>query len=270
MTTTDDLQSQIERVRLAYAEIAGLRERLAALQTVEQARAEYELLLADVASELDALKQRRDELDLKRRKGALPQHSGEEIVVPPPHPPWRRRQPWNPAAPEPRVTAARGQGANQEARGRLKKLVNRMAYAWRLKGDVQGQINRIADDADRPLGEALALLDLSVFERSAPHEREQEHLARLEEWGAALLEYRERLAGDIDIQETRYRGWLNIWSKWRARASGPEGQARWESFIADTRRDKQAEIEETRAQLARAAAGLGRAEVRRTESEADR
>ncbi|MCP4589480.1 MAG: hypothetical protein GY842_01920 [bacterium] len=137
-------------------------------------------------------------------------------------------------------------------RRQLKKLVNRWAGPWGLEASVLGRINRIADDADRPLGEALVLLDWSVFEDGTrARESEEAHLKRLVEWGEALTEFRDHLAGEIDILETRFRHWLSIWERWRSRRQSPEHERQWDTFIAETRRTKRDEMDRAQGEIAR-------------------
>ncbi len=153
-------------------------------------------------------------------------------------------------------------------RRQLKKLANRWAEPWGLEASVLGRINRIADDADRPLGEALVLLDWSVFEdRTQARESEEAHLRRLVEWGEALAEFRDHLAGEIDILETRFRHWLSIWERWRSRLWSPEQESQWETFIAETRLTKRDEIGRAQSEITQLTREVGELQQRVRERE---
>jgi hypothetical protein len=79
----------------------------------------------------------------------------------------------------------------------------------------------------------------------------EEHLERLKEWRAPLVEYREHLKGDVGALRTRYGPELGRWELWRARDQGPEGRQHWDAFIADTRRAKRDEIARLKDETAR-------------------
>jgi len=238
MSTSQQVQMQLKNIRLAYDAVQQLRARWEALQTVEQARAEYEVLVAEEERRLADLQKHKSELEIQKRR--LTTRTREQEFIDPPSIP-KRRGPIKQSISIPANSPVPTQVA---ARLQLKKLVNRWAYAWGMTASVQGQINRIADDLERPLGEALALLDWSVFaDATRLRETPEAHLARLTEWEEALIVYRDRLAGEIDTQEIRFRRWLPIWECWRIRESSTEGKARWDTFIAETHRAKQAELE---------------------------
>jgi hypothetical protein len=144
----------------------------------------------------------------------------------------------------------------------LKKLVNRWQHAWGLAAALVGQVNRIADDADRPLGQALLLLPWGAYEARVPGETAEAQRARLTEWRDALCEYHGRLAAEIDICETRFHRYLGIWELWLQRHQGAEGQARWAAFLAGKRRANAGEIARLENEVAALAAQLWRAEGR--------
>jgi hypothetical protein len=223
---------------------------------VDQARAEYEALAAKETAELAEKERKKQELDAEwRRRTLVVETLGRDLVSPGSFRPGQAgRRPGGrqevSRRPDVSPSASSGRETILATRRGLKKLVNRWAFTWNLKDDVLGQINRIADDTDRPLGEALVLLDWSLFEgRVYPHESDQAHLDRLTHWSEALAEYRDQLAGDIDTLETRYRRWLGIWEQFKARTS-PDGQARWEAFIAETRQATQRRIDQLNQEIA--------------------
>src|SRR5207245_2635765 len=99
------------------------------------------------------------------------------------------------------------------------------------------------DNVERPIGEAIALLGWNIFEnRMYAWESSQAHLERLIQWHTALREYQAWLVADIHTQEARFPGWLPVWEIWRQREQ-PQGHERWQTFIAQSRHAKQAEIE---------------------------
>jgi hypothetical protein len=172
--------------------------------------------------------------------------------------PDRRRPGMRPFVPSP---ASSGREASLAERRRLKKMVNRWAFRWNLDATRLGQINRIADDAERPLGEALALLRWEQYQTPIPGESGATHLDRLILWREALVEYRDQLAGEVDTLETRYRRWLGIHEQWKARGT-EEGQAAWDLFMSRTRQAMleeikrlDAEIKDLEAQLANPGGG---------------
>jgi hypothetical protein len=129
-----------------------------------------------------------------------------------------------------------------EARNKFKRFLSRH-YQYKLETSVLGQINCIADDVDRPLGEALALLDWSIFEDYADRTdaSDASGLEQLNELGKELQQYRKQLSGKVDMLGLSFRDWLGIWEKWRSREQSPEHSQSWETFIAETQRAKQAE-----------------------------
>jgi hypothetical protein len=240
MTILQDIQARLNEGRPIYDAIQQMHAEWLELQSVDQANTEYARLMNEEDKALEFLTQRKQSLEADKRKLTLPYETIQERPVPRPVS-GHDRSPSH--LPKFRSLAPR---PNREAilatRSQLKKMVNRWAYSWRLEPAVQSQINCIADDPNRPLGEALILLDWSVYEnRALTHENETSHLARLIEWGQALLEYRDQLAAEIDTLKTRFRRVLPIWELWRKRET-VEGRQAWEGHIAEARRIKQGEI----------------------------
>lgn len=242
MTVAPSLQAQLEKIRPVYDEIHQLRQRWEVLQTVDMARIEYQNIIASEDNKVKTLNKQKDILlEEKRRLTSAKEEFDEDFILPdgwqlqPRNTP--RFQPTLASQPQPNREAAIA------ARNRLKKLANRCAKIWGLDTAILGQVNCIADDTDRPIGEALILLDWNVFaDPTLTKASDETHLARLIEWGEALLDYRQHLAGEIDTLETRFRGWLGIWEAWRSRHLSPENQQRWQTLIAETKRAKLDEI----------------------------
>lgn len=265
MDSAAKIEAKLEELHPIHREVREKRQEWQDLQTVEAAKKVRETLLAEEEDKLATLKEQRDNLSQEK----------EQLE--------RQVRPVNFSAPAGNpfpdiVNLARSQtdtsravqtqpvlspDPNEEkmaARRQLKKLIGRLRFRWGLDSDVMGQINRIADDVSRPLGEALALLDWHIYENPL-HRKESadEHLARLEQWGDELMAYRDRLLGEIDIQRTRYKKVLPMWELWRARDQSPEGQAAWMQFIADSRQalmEEQAQVQTTVNQLKAAIADL--------------
>lgn len=255
MTTDEQIEACLQKVRGLLDGIGRLHSELHALQTIEAAQAEYASLLNDSTSVLSALERHKalleEQLRAMEADGAM-DDEGPPLAMAA----GAVRQPsdWRPKSRNvPRRPAAPDHEAAMECRRRLKKLVNRWAYAWRLTGEVVGELNQIADDADRPLGEALVLLDWRIYaERVGPHESGDLHLERLREWQQALEEFRERLASQFDMLETRFRGWRGIGELWSQRERSQEDRVRWTNFIAEQRRlaaEKAAQLQQTTAVL---------------------
>jgi len=240
MTIARDIQARIAEIKPVYDAIQQMRAEWNALQTVEQANAEYLSLTAKEDKELDDLTRKIQGLEAEKRKLTVARENISERFAPVPNPvlppPIPRKPSIRPVA---HLAVLPDREATLAVRRRLKKMVNRWVNSWQLGSDVQGQINRIADDLNRPLGEAVALLDWSVFEdRTRTRESEAAHLDRLNEWGQALVDYRDHLTGEINTLKTRFRDVLPIWKLWYARL---EALQRWETAIAETRAAKQRE-----------------------------
>jgi hypothetical protein len=238
-------EERLSGLRLDYDAVHALRGRREELSTVEQARAAYESVVADETRVLDALRRRKESLEREwGRRIRAPAEPGPE--------PWL--VPWQPTgvpSPSPRpapLPRPPRPDAGQRLRRRLTLLINQHRYVWPLTPAVLGQVNQIAEDNDRPLGEALALLPWEAFAGQAG-ESEEAYLERLAEWGKALAAYRHRLEADVEVQQARLGGWLGIWQLWRAQ-EGPEGQQRWEAFLAGKRRSLEEEAEGLRGEIA--------------------
>jgi len=234
VTTDKDIQARLETIRLVYDKIQQIRDRWDDLQTVETARADYESLIAKEFSELGKLKKAKVEWQTKLRRQEMPRSEFK---------PWETEfRPRGPIPPLPPPPPPPNEETILATRRRFKKFFNRYAHSLHLNTGVLGKINCIAEDIDRPLGEALALLEWHVFQVRTRRESNEDYLVRLAEWDEALVKYHAWLAGEIDTLETRFRRWMNIWELWRERDVGDKSKAQWETFIDETRRALREEI----------------------------
>lgn len=244
MTTADEISARLTEFHLVYEGIHTRRSELKDLQQAEQAQAEYKSATSKFDRELAELAEAKSDLEIELRKQRIREESGETSFRPPPPP--VVFQPRADPAPfledKPEVTVA-PQAARKGPRLELQKLVGKYGRLWKLSTEIRGSINRIAEDPGRPLGEALSLLEWSTFENQIKHrETEADHLKRLDEWGQALVEYRDWLDGEIDMLLTKYRRVLPIMKAWVSRDTA-EGQERWNQQIAATLAAKETELE---------------------------
>jgi hypothetical protein len=234
-----DLTRSLDEARLVYDELARLQARAVALKTVDDARIAYDALLNGETRAIADLKRDRDALLDEQRRRRVRTAQIEAAAPPPPRVagrPVTSGPAPNDAAPE---RPPRLQGADRRT---LKKLVSRWQFAWSLAPEVVAQVNSIADDAGRPLGEALALLEWRLYESRIPGESPESHVARVHEWRDVLTAYLDHLRAEIATTETRYRNVLAIWERWSNAQAGEEGRKEWDRFIAATRTQKANEI----------------------------
>ncbi len=241
MNITPSLETRLAKIRLIWDEIHHLRKRSEILQSVEQACCEYQQAIASEEHQITALKQEKNYLLEEKRRLIQAQNEFDDSFI---RPSWPLKPIINPhSTPSLSSDFQPNQESAMAARNRLKKLANRWAKHWALDNVVLGLVNRIADDRERPMGEALILLNWNVFAQSTPTERTQEaHLIRLVEWEEALIDYQHHLSGEIDTIETRFRGWLAIWEQWRVRDQSSENYQRWETLLKQTKQAKLKEI----------------------------
>lgn len=253
------LDAKLREIADLRARIGGLRARWDELQTVEAAVAEYNGLLIEETRSVERAQARieglREALDRYARPDDDVDDGGEVIRRPDPTPAARvpaRAAVLPPAAAQ---AVADRQQPSLEARARLQRLVGRFAFRWGLSRAAQGQINRIAEAVDRPLGEALILLDERAF--AEPLDRREsaaDHLARLDEWGGALAEYRARLEREVEARESGVCRSVAIWERWRAAQHSADGRRAWEAFIAESRRSARERVAEYEREADRLAA----------------
>ncbi len=232
---TPEREALLADLRPIYDAIGAARSRLLDLRTVELARAAFEQLLAADADELERVRQRKRDLERPRVRQRVEPNPDDWL---PPEPRVATPQTRTPRpSPPPLPPVAPKEPPGRQERLRLKRLVNRWAFAWGLDADRQGEVNRILDDEARPTGEVLALLEWRTYvEPLSTGEGEAAHQVRLQEWGTALREYRERLGQELEMVENRYRSWLGVWELWRTRERGSAEDGRWLAFVADKRR----------------------------------
>jgi hypothetical protein len=230
-----DVARSLAEARPVYDELARLQARVAALRTVEDARLAYDALLHDDTRAIADVRRDRDTLALEQRRRRL---TIAPVAPPPPRPKPR------PLAATPGDTAPTEPPPRLQTpdRRKLKKLVSRWQFAWALDPGIIAQVNSIADDTDRPLGEALALLEWRLYETPIPGESTDGHAARVREWREILAAYAEHLRADIDTTETQYRSLLAIWERWSNARASDDGRAEWNRFIDATRAQKRSEL----------------------------
>jgi hypothetical protein len=249
-----DLVRSLADTRVVYDELARLQARAVALKTVDDARIAYDALLDRETREIADLRRDRDALLDEQRRQRVRTARVEAAAPPPP------RVAARPTAPVPvpnDVAPARPPRLQSPDRRTLKKLVSRWQFAWSLTPEVVAQVNSIADDAGRPLGEALALLEWRLYESRIPGESPENHAARIHEWRDVLATYLEHLRAEIATTETRYRNVLAIWERWSNAQAGEDGRAEWDRFIEATRAQKAFEIGALSAEVAALREALG-------------
>jgi predicted nuclease with TOPRIM domain len=250
MTLQEQIASRLNEFSDVYGEIATLQKQLSVLQQAEQAQAQYSEETNHLEEEIRRLNLRYKELEAPQQKiksatagirAFRVPSTGTARLDPERVSPARNTAPIHPG----------NQLLLQSGRTQLKKLVARWGTVWKLTQDTHGQINRIADDLNRPLGEALALLEWTAFaEPIGTSETDEAHLERVEVWGTALVEFRERLRGEIDMLKTRYRLVMPILDAWITRDT-ESGRLSWENQIAETNAAKEKEVERLRLEIAR-------------------
>jgi hypothetical protein len=232
VSPADTARARLEALRPVYDAVRDLQGRRDELQSVAQARAACEALLAGESAARDELRRRKEELqdavrratDPRREEGPAPWEFNAAAHTPW-QPPPRRVAP--PRPPRPPI--------GQWVRDQLRVLVNAHQFAWKLDPGLLGRINRIADSTDRPLGEALALLPWEAF--AAPgFGGESAHRTRLAEWREALEQYLAALEADVEFLEQQTEGWAGIARLWRERDRGPDEQDRWKTYLDERRR----------------------------------
>ncbi|GAA6617734.1 hypothetical protein [Scytonema sp. NUACC26] len=229
----------LDEIHPIYVKIQSLTHELESYLTIEQARDEYNKSIAEEDSQLATLAAQKSKLEAEVRilNTSRLKHKPIQPLKLDKSDQSKLQQPVI-ITPKPKDKSSQKKPGT-EARDKLKKLVNRF-YRFKLDASVLGQINRIADDVDRPLGEALALLDWSIFENYARTSAgDPSKLDMLKEWAKELQEYCSYLSGEVDLQKFRYRDYLGIWELWRNREKSPEHLQEWQTFIAETKQAKQ-------------------------------
>lgn len=244
MTADEAVITWLEEIYPVYTEITKLKKRLEEIQTVELARAEYNKRIDEQETKLQSLENQKRQLEVELRilttRKAEP---GRNIRL---HKEKSKNLPQKPQGSGIETSTNHDETTKKklraEARNKFKRFLSRY-YQCKLETSVLGQINCIADDVDRPLGEALALLDWSIFEDYADRTDASDvsGLEQLKELGKELQDYCKQLSGKVDMLELSFRDWLGIWEKWRSHERSTEDSQPWETFIAETQRAKQAE-----------------------------
>jgi hypothetical protein len=249
-----EVSANVAATRAVFEELGRLKLRLADLKTAEDARLAHEAALSAENRAIVALQRDVDALTAEQRRRRL---TGRVVTVAPPPSVARQARPRVVNVQPVATPVERPPAAPTADRRKLKKIVNRWQFQWKLDSAVLAQVNGIADDPARPLGEALALLDWRVLASPLPNESGEAHASRLDEWRGALEGYADHLRSEIDTVETRYRGVLAIWERWRKARESNEGLAEWNLFIEKSRGQKQSEITRLRGEVDRLRGELG-------------
>ena len=239
MSSEQEINAKLEELKPIYNQLVKDQKAWQKLQLIEPALADYHEELAAAEKELKEIQERQQNLitarrTLERKKRRLHQPSvasptatSQNLTLDPfeaANSP-KLNQPSTPSVPQ---ISPRPPEEILAIRHSLQKQIGRWART-RLDPGVLGEINRIALDIERPLGEALIMLDWDTYFMEPLHRREtpEARLKRLNEWGGELIEYRNRLQGDIDRHHTRYRRVLPIWEMWLSRDRDEAGQTAW-------------------------------------------
>jgi hypothetical protein len=243
--TDAELEELREAVRPLYEEAKRLYEELQSLKKVEHARAAFKELLGVDERRLEGLRRRLNAMELEKqslasrleRDGHEEEEDADEAGrfvikdVAPGNEVGRGAEP-PPVSPPPNPIRP------TQARRRFQMLVNRFGYLMGVSDAARAQINQIAEDPQRPLGEALVLLDWNAFEgRVGPPGREGDdsYRERLMEWAEALREYAQKAKGDVREVHVRYGPQvIRQWEAWEASERGDP--ARWDRLVEETRR----------------------------------
>lgn len=253
MNVPQAFQAKLTEIQLIYNDAKTLESQLESLRTIEQAQAEYTKLVAEEEEILKKLGKRRRELEREKHRLINPKRNTP--IQPPPQRSFTtpsRVTPGHSSIAHINSTSPISKRPGTAARSNLKRLINRY-YRSRLDAVVLGQINRIADDTDHLLGEALVLLDWGIFEDYVNSRgKEETKLEQISEWGKELETYCKYLSTEIELQENRFSSYLEIWKRWQLKQQSPEHLHAWETLIEGIKHAKQVEIaqlEEDIAQL---------------------
>lgn len=240
------ISSLLKEVEQKYIKIQEHKKQLESLQTIEIARAEYEKYFIQEESQLIELEDKKRKLNIEYRSLTVPKIDSRPIVIlnKPKHTGQNKPQFKETIFAPIQKEEAISQKREMELREHFKKQINRF-YRLKVDANLLGQINRIADDSQRLLGEALALLDWSIFEDYALKiNNDISKLETFQEWGKELQEYNNQLSYDVKAQQERFRPYLKIWELWNCKDLSENNSTAWDSLIAETRITKQATIAE--------------------------
>src|SRR5260370_33625959 len=163
MITTKEIQDKLGELHPIYDEIQQKYKRWRELQTLELALMEYKRHTDHEEEKLLALRQRKKELEVEHRRLALTSELALESFETLTSPIWIEQQ-------KPHRVASQDQAfrppigvKDRSAKVAVRKRLQKFAHRLRLNNTILSQINRIADDIDRLMADALLLLDCSVF-----------------------------------------------------------------------------------------------------------
>jgi hypothetical protein len=236
----EELQHLLQIVHPLYEEIHQQRAHLLDLETVPLARDMYKQALKLEEEQLSLLQKRKQALEEER---SILQRSREAVRSRQTILSTRRHRPnfstWNTS---PLISVREVQNQTTIDRVQIQKLINRWKFFWKIDPTIIGQFNRIVVNVERPIGEALILLNWSLYQEGIyAGEGPVSHLERLKQWHQALMEYHVWLDAEFHTQQERFQGLLPVWEIWRQRDL-PDGNERWQLLIEHTRQAKQAEI----------------------------
>lgn len=120
-----------------------------------------------------------------------------------------------------------------QARSSLRRLMSGgLEWEWRLTIELQSHINRVINEKERLLGEALIMFEWSYYEnRVGRHETDVEYLERLRQWGESLFEYNEQLERELRNLRNYYRDYLKYLDDWLKQGKDEAGAQVWQSNI---------------------------------------
>jgi hypothetical protein len=260
MTIAQQIKARLDEIEPVYHACQTLQPIWLEAETLEKAHEEYHNRINEEKERLDLLALQQRLTTRLWEKGQLEQPQQEEDQDEPPPDLFPQEDHGEPPAlntndlqppPPPSPPPSLDRRAIVEARRELRRVVDRLMRTWRFDRELQGKINRIAEDKETPLGEALVLLEWKMFEgRADRHETEAEHLDRLGKWGEALKEYHDWLERRIHSLHSQYRSSHSIWELWKGRGTA-EGSRAWQSFLKKKLEEKQAKAQSLRAEISR-------------------
>lgn len=236
-----NVQAKLDSLKYIYDDVHAKQTELSAIREARDAgRARDQALAADMKQVEDAQARLRNlesaiRTEINRRKQVIAPPVPVDVIVKPTI--VRSRNP----APTARSEADRGaaplpQPPAQEDRVQLKGMIGRFVrYRLdQLNPDILPEFNRLLNQSDCPVGQALAMLDWSIAYAQPLHDREtdDEWVVRLDRWGILLQEYLEGLFSDLEIQSREFNDMLPLLEYWRKRATDPQV---WERIITDSR-----------------------------------
>jgi hypothetical protein len=249
----EQVRALLDQLQPVYASIRAKQARLLDLRDTRNAVAEHDRALAEERAALEAAEGLQGTLEHKAQTlENAGSRTGPVVVVPS-----GGRVPVGRGAAGRAMSrldsaAASGPGTSPlgwrrpgEDRTRLRSFVGRYLRddLRAAGGNLLTEFNTIMNSPERPVGEALALLDWDVAycqpltnaETSDP----ARWLARLEGWGAELNAYEQRLAANAPDVDREIAAGKDILKRWQERDAGPD---RWYEWIEESRLQLRAKL----------------------------